>query len=177
MEATNMQTVNNNSKWANQLLYKALNFDLTDITERYKDTYKVSDEIAKLHEEECKKYLLLCSLFPEEKLGMKGIVDNYWHTFLLFTKDYVKFCNAIGSTFIHHIPNTKKNCKAESSFTKTMEMYRLTFGCEPNSKAWQYNMNSSSDCDPDTDGCGESTTTDGDCSACGNDGDDYLSSH
>lgn len=59
---------------------KALAFDLSKITERYITTYGVPHEVAKLHEVECKRYLVLCSIFPDESLGMKGPVDNYWHT-------------------------------------------------------------------------------------------------
>jgi len=31
-------------------------------------------------------------------------MDNMWHTFILFTKDYADFCNHYFENFIHHYP-------------------------------------------------------------------------
>lgn len=33
-------------------------------------------------------------------------IDNMWHTFLLFTRDYADFCERYLGRFIHHVPNT-----------------------------------------------------------------------
>ena len=32
-------------------------------------------------------------------------IDDMWHTFLLFTKDYAGFCQQYFGEFIHHLPN------------------------------------------------------------------------
>jgi len=37
------------------------------------------------------------------------IVDEAWHVFILFTKDYQKFCNEVFGEFIHHTPSISKN--------------------------------------------------------------------
>jgi len=34
------------------------------------------------------------------------IVDEVWHTFILFTKEYADFCNQVMGKYIHHEPNT-----------------------------------------------------------------------
>lgn len=37
-------------------------------------------------------------------------IDNMWHTFLLFTKDYHEFCsNYLGGVFFHHEPIVDMN--------------------------------------------------------------------
>ncbi len=35
---------------------------------------------------------------------MVPALDPLWHTFLLFTKDYQRFCQTLGVPFIHHQP-------------------------------------------------------------------------
>ena len=35
-------------------------------------------------------------------------IDDMWHTFLLFTKDYISFCQQYLGGFFHHSPNTEK---------------------------------------------------------------------
>ncbi len=34
------------------------------------------------------------------------VVDEYWHTFILHTRDYEQFCTEYFGTFIHHSPAT-----------------------------------------------------------------------
>lgn len=47
-------------------------------------------------------------------------IDNMWHTFLLFTKDYYQFCNDyLDGVFFHHEPilNTVSDEKYEHELT------------------------------------------------------------
>lgn len=155
--------MNSIAKQSEITISKGLAFNLKDVTERYANTFGLSPEDAKIHEEECKRYLLLCALHPDKKLGMKGVVDNYWHTFLLFTREYLSFCNEIGSSFIHHVPKVKKDRnKKDGDFLTTMDLYRRTFSLEPSPKAWFYprdKFGSYADCSDCSDGPNE-----GDCS-------------
>ncbi len=36
------------------------------------------------------------------------IIDEAWHTFILFTKDYHQFCNAVVGKYFHHHPSIKR---------------------------------------------------------------------
>lgn len=130
-----MQTLTPDFGHANEMFSKAMSFDLSDVTSRYTKDHNISQELARLHELECRRYLLLCALFPDEKLGMTGPVDSYWHTFLLFTKQYARFCGQVGQSFIHHFPADAKQVP-DNSFGNTMQRYRLVFGLEPNVQAW-----------------------------------------
>jgi hypothetical protein len=143
--ATSMPQIHLNLP-VNNTQEKALAFNLSKITERYISSYEIPREVAKLHEVECKKYLVLCALFPDESLGMKGPVDNYWHTFLLFTKEYAEFCNQIAGFFIHHVPTVnKQSIKGGNGLATTMERYRLIFGEEPDPRAWPNYLQAVSD--------------------------------
>jgi hypothetical protein len=50
-----------------------------------------------------KEFLIVCALKPGFKVTSDPI-DQMWHTFLLFTKDYKKFCEENLGMFINHEP-------------------------------------------------------------------------
>lgn len=43
---------------------------------------------------------MACAMTPEI-----GKLDDMWHTFLLFTRDYAEFCGRFFGFFLHHVPN------------------------------------------------------------------------
>jgi hypothetical protein len=51
-----------------------------------------------------KQFLAVCSVIPGKKVAAEE-VDDLWHTFLLFTRDYQDFCDEYLGRFIHHDPN------------------------------------------------------------------------
>ena len=78
---------------------------------------------------------------------MAGPVDNYWHTFLLFTYEYEKFCKRVLGRFMHHAPDTgrrsnkkkKRNARrgpVEDTYENMIRRYREAFGSEPDKRAW-----------------------------------------
>lgn len=38
-------------------------------------------------------------------------LDDMWHTFLLFTLDYTKFCDRYFGRYLHHVPKTARDPK------------------------------------------------------------------
>jgi hypothetical protein len=40
-------------------------------------------------------------------------VDAMWHTFILFTKDYLVFCRNYLGTFVHHVPHVLGGCTSD----------------------------------------------------------------
>lgn len=86
---------------------QAMAYPIPEILKRYQKDYGVSEETAKLHERELKRYLILCvENLPIAVPMFSPEVDDLWHTFLLFTKDYEKYCKEILGEFIHHVPKT-----------------------------------------------------------------------
>ena len=89
---------------------------------RYRKDYPNNQLSAEQAFEEMKKYLWLGqkhkldqAAHPEDEdlqfhfylhLEMDEI-DDMWHTFLLFTKDYMDFCHQYFDTYIHHVPTTE----------------------------------------------------------------------
>lgn len=89
---------------------KVMDYQMPNIIARYCKDYKVSADTAKIHEVELKRYLILAGDSDNgDGLGMMSTeVDNLWHTFLLFTKEYQAFCNEMFGKFIHHCPEIDK---------------------------------------------------------------------
>ena len=58
---------------------------------------------------ELKRWLWLCSYLrgvPVNMVGEAFVIDEMWHVFLLFTRDYSAFCDRYFGEFIHHTPKT-----------------------------------------------------------------------
>ncbi|RWM05017.1 MAG: hypothetical protein E5X80_09460 [Mesorhizobium sp.] len=84
-------------------------FDMTKIRERYMRDHDLAADIAEMQERELKRYLAICAVF-DEPIGMRGDVDQFWHTFILFTREYLAFCYQVAGegNFIHHTPNVAR---------------------------------------------------------------------
>lgn len=46
------------------------------------------------------------------------IIDEMWHNFILFTKDYANFCEQYLGYFLHHFPTTLPEREKQSRRTK-----------------------------------------------------------
>src|SRR3990167_4210662 len=52
---------------------------------------------------ECLKFLYLRSKTGQGFIPLSGAVDEFWHAFILQTREYAAFCQALpGGDFIHH---------------------------------------------------------------------------
>lgn len=86
-------------------IQKVMDYPIPHVVARFCKDHGVSKEDAKKYERELKRYLILASEYSGSNLPMMSTeVDNFWHTFLLFTKDYQNFCNEGLGMFIHHVP-------------------------------------------------------------------------
>jgi hypothetical protein len=84
---------------------KVIDYPIPHVVARFCKDHGVSQEEAKKYERELKRYLILACEYSDSNLPMLSTeVDNLWHTFLLFTKDYQKFCDEMLGIFVHHIP-------------------------------------------------------------------------
>lgn len=53
--------------------------------------------------EDVKKFLALCVTTPQsQSLAPTKALDQGWHVFLLFTKDYAQFCKDYCGRYVHH---------------------------------------------------------------------------
>ena len=73
------------------------------LLQRYSMDYGVSAEEANRRFKAFKEFMIVCAVKPGYKVTSDPI-DQMWHTFLLFTKDYKNFCEENLGMFINHEP-------------------------------------------------------------------------
>lgn len=102
-------------------LEKVLNYQNENVVHKFIENFNVSYEEASELFEETKKWLWVCAyraIYNKNNSNAKKlpswsvdnsmlILDEMWHTFILFTKDYLDFCTNYFGFFIHHSPRTK----------------------------------------------------------------------
>jgi len=65
------------------------------------------------------------------------VVDEAWHNFILFTKDYEVFCNGSLRRFLHHVPAEAMESKitAQIGIKRTWDMCCFKEDIDPKSPA------------------------------------------
>lgn len=105
---------------------KAMLFRPSDLLlERFSTKQGVSKTEAQKVFNETKKFLILCASNCGSGLSPSTTVDEMWHTFILFSRDYFKFCELIGAGYIHHDPSVKPQ---PNSYQKTFDGLQKLFG-------------------------------------------------
>lgn len=116
------------------------------IVRRYANDHDVPSAVAKEIEVELKRYFILTALNPSHDYGMAGSVDDLWHTFILFTKEYKSFCETYVGRFLHHYPDRIYDGEPGGTNIETndtLEWYRAflrdytaLFGVTPPAHIW-----------------------------------------
>lgn len=136
-----------------ETMTRAMSFDMQQVLERYKKDYQVEDRLITLHHQELMRYLVMCSLSSEDRVVMMSKeVDQLWHTFILFTKEYQRFCEQVASRFLHHAPNVNKPINnLKEKIEKFMSLYVDLFREKPDATVWNklYTANEQEDCERD----------------------------
>jgi hypothetical protein len=66
------------------------------------------------------------------------IVDEAWHVFVLFTKEYIQFCNTYCGGYVHHAPHVGPEIRMTEEYVKpTIDLMYELFEDVP-SKNWEY---------------------------------------
>lgn len=90
-----------------QQLEQILAYQNEDVIFRFTNMLETTEDEARDIFNETKKFLYLSQLpgifIPDELL----ILDEMWHNFILFTKEYQAFCEKNFGRFVHHQPATK----------------------------------------------------------------------
>ena len=80
------------------------------VVERFRKEYPVTKRAADEIWLETLRWLWLCGSTtrrrPLEMMPSMSVIDEMWHAFVLFTKDYTSFCKAHFGRYIHHLPTT-----------------------------------------------------------------------
>ena len=83
---------------------------------------------------ELKKYFVLCHVFGGNVGMVSEKIDEVWHQFILFTREYHQFCSRYFGSYFHHRPNLASAPIEQESKSRFIELYRENFGLIP--KVW-----------------------------------------
>jgi hypothetical protein len=79
-------------------------------------------------------FLKLCAVEPDVHYGPSEVVDLGWHTFILDTREYARFCNRLAGRFIHHVPTDGMDVSDVSRPDTVAAMVR--YGIEVDDELW-----------------------------------------
>ncbi len=122
-----------------QVIGQIMGYPMPDVIKRCQKDYGYTDEDMIILEKEFKRYLILAVLAKNNSDGVgmySKDVDNLWHSFILFTKDYSDFCSKYSGKFIHHLPETSETktseqmAETQKDFYKFIKKYEETFAEE-----------------------------------------------
>lgn len=111
-----------------------MEFDIAPVLTRYAADQDLPMKVVREHERELKRYLALCAINRDGFYGMRGPIDELWHTFVVFTKLYMRFCDNIAGEMIHHFPNVSERKKSSDdgriveAYKKFLADYEVQFG-------------------------------------------------
>lgn len=108
-----------------------------------------TDELEALEQfEEVKKFLVVCASDRSRSFAPSKQLDEMWHSFVLFTPDYVRFCKALGG-YVHHRPTREV---MHQSYRNTLEVMPQIFG-DINQEWWRTPLGATCDSMCDGTGC------------------------
>ncbi|MFD6355072.1 glycine-rich domain-containing protein [Nocardia tengchongensis] len=90
---------------------------------------------------EVKRYLVLCNLDQDRVWSMYSLrVDETWHQFILFTRQYTDFCQSFFGRYIPHSPSNAPEVESarpveKTSFAQFCARYQEVFS-EPLPDVW-----------------------------------------
>jgi hypothetical protein len=83
-------------------LVRVLRYDNRAVVARYVKEFSLSNREAELLFDDVKRFLWLN--FVSGVIAPPPKIDEAWHIFIIFTKDYAEFCQTIFGRFMHHRP-------------------------------------------------------------------------
>jgi hypothetical protein len=98
------------TKRAKASLARALAYRHDDVVARFRQEYPVSQAAAEDVWAQAKTWIWLAGNAdvdqPFDMSEATQVIDQMWHTFVLFTRDYAAFCEACCGRFVHHTPRS-----------------------------------------------------------------------
>lgn len=87
-----------------QLMYID-SFDYSKLLRKVREELpSVTDKYLKDGIENLKRYYAVRLLDPNKRHGVSVPVDVFWHTHIVFTREYFDFCDKVFGHYIHHVP-------------------------------------------------------------------------
>ncbi len=118
-------------------LEDVMKYENPDVVERIEKELGVTPQQAKALFDDLKRFLWLAAVTPPTTVPTPQI-DEAWHRFVLYTKDYADFCNIYFGGFLHHAPQRLGEKRLEhADLFETIDAMHREFGGIP-SDNWHY---------------------------------------
>ncbi len=124
---------------------RALAYHNEQVLGRYARKMNLSQAQAYEHWIELMRFLAICAATPRPCTPSNKL-DQLWHEFILFTKDYAVFCQEILGVYVHHIPS---NCPEVERYRETLTIMEQAYG-PINEQLWPRDIHHAADCSGDT---------------------------
>lgn len=114
----------------------ALDYEAPFLIEKLvKDHMVDTPEEAEVLFTEVKRYLVIAALDPEKSWHMYSLrIDDCWHQFILFTKQYIEFCKLYFGRYVPHAPSNSPDTglapKQRTTFREFNARYQELFQSE-----------------------------------------------
>ncbi len=133
---------------------EVLAFEFPDLVERLEDKLHLTPTEARGLYRDLLEFLFLCGFHRGKgPFGPPEKIDNAWHEFLMFTRQYAEFCHKHFGSFIHHVPFTRRQKalgQGPVNAARTAELARREFGTlSSNWRAPAANCGKCSSCEGD----------------------------
>jgi hypothetical protein len=126
-----------------QKLQKSEGFDLQPVREKFIKDTKCDEALAQDLEREVKRFLLVTSEAKGKSIRLyRNGLDDFWHTFILHTDLYQKYCSDVLGVFVHHMPGTSRPKNQDeinqrnSDYEFFLDNYKNTFNTEAPGQLW-----------------------------------------
>lgn len=110
-------------------LEEVLSFNNPDITARFVKNYGIANDDANILFDDVKRWLWLAnkmgSLHLKKSLTVDQpimVIDEMWHNFILFTREYMEFCQRFFGRYLHHAPFTESEKNRIESINKNISI-------------------------------------------------------
>ena len=118
---------------------KASAFDMTHVLARYRREEGFPGDVVADHRRELDRFLALsgAALAEGRVYGMMGAIDELWHTFVIFTREYARFCDEVCGRFLHHVPEVEgEEGGSIEHYLAFLADYEAVFGEAPPAEYW-----------------------------------------
>jgi hypothetical protein len=112
-------------------LHKIERYPFAQVREKLLMEGRFAPEVIDQAIPEFRKYLSLLAM-GYSGLGMiSKEVDEVWHTFILFTRDYSRFCEEVFGFYLHHHPGLDSQPIGPEPRKRFLEAYQSVYGAIP----------------------------------------------
>lgn len=114
-----------------------LAFQFLPLVHRMVDKHGWTEDKASLafHDLKCFMYIAAESDRP---VAPSIVIDEIWHEFILFTREYGQFCSTLLGRFIHHVPKVRGDANASGPDVALLTLGRAVELFGPLSDNWKY---------------------------------------